>query len=111
MYRKRQQGEIKFSAIVPYIDDFCIVAESEEDCRETQLALIQLLGLLGFLVAWAKVISPAQWVIFLGICIDACSLRVSLPQDKIVRLKDVFSDLYRRKSSDKIGASTGVWPG
>ena len=49
--------------------------------------LISLLGELGFAAAWKKCTSPSTCVRYLGILIDSENMTISLPQDKLQKLK------------------------
>lgn len=50
--------------VINYLDDYFCWGSSFQDCASTQNALIQLLGQLGFNVAWPKCSSPATRCIF-----------------------------------------------
>ncbi|KAK3280564.1 hypothetical protein CYMTET_11609 [Cymbomonas tetramitiformis] len=56
-----------FPGIVVYLDDFILVADSEEDCQRGFEMLLELVEYLGFEVAPEKVESPRQDLVFLGI--------------------------------------------
>ena len=52
---------------VNYLDDFLIVADSQETCLEGQLFLHKTLSMLGFYVSYRQVRSPNQVQRYLGI--------------------------------------------
>lgn len=83
--------------IVSYLDDFLVIAPTEEDCREAQQTLIRLLVSLGFAVKWPKVVGPAPRVQFLGLIVDSSKQCLELPSDKLETLKTLARN-YSRKS-------------
>ena len=70
-----------------YLDDFLIIADTWESCRDAQLALHSTLRNLGFDIAYKKVQSPAQVQRYLGIDIDTVNMKLILPQDKLLKLE------------------------
>ncbi|KAK3235851.1 hypothetical protein CYMTET_53972 [Cymbomonas tetramitiformis] len=56
-----------FPGIVVYLDDFILVADTEEECQRGFEMLLELVEYLGFEVAPEKVESPRQDLVFLGI--------------------------------------------
>lgn len=72
--------------IINYLDDYFCWGSSFQKCADTQNCLIQLLGQLGFAVAWPKCSSPATKCVFLGVLIDSEEVTMSLPAGKMDRL-------------------------
>ena len=70
-----------------YIDDFIVIANSKSACDEALAVLIELVQSLGFEVAWNKVEGPASTLTFLGVEIDCVARTLSLPPDKLVKMK------------------------
>ncbi len=69
-----------------------------EECLEAQHELIRLLGDLGFLISWKKVISPTHKLPFLGVTIDTSTCTLSLDEAKLSRQKtkvECFRDKTR----------------
>ena len=79
--------------IVNYLDDFAVVGETEEECREGQAILINVLRHLGFSVAWDKLVGPSSEVDFLGITINTTKMNLSLPLGKVEGLLQTISIL------------------
>ena len=91
-----------FKAVCVYIDDFIIVADSFVECMAAFKALLALLLKLGFSISWRKVVSPTQKITFLGIRIDSVSETLSMPDDKLVSLKeDIVSWVGRKKATKR----------
>ena len=76
-----------YHLVVNYVDDFIVLGDSFESCQQAQLELISLLGSLGFQVSWKKCSSPSTITRYLGIDIDSVSMQLSLPEDKLVKLR------------------------
>ena len=87
----RRMMERRGYKLVVFLDDFCIVSDTKDKCQEGLATLIALLRLLGFSIAWDKVISPTQKLVFLGIEIDSVHMTLSLPQQKVQNLKALLA--------------------
>ena len=68
--------------IFNYIDDFLILAYTEQDCRMALAHLITMLTQLGIPVSPSKTIEPTQNITFLGIGISSVTKTFFVPQDK-----------------------------
>ena len=79
---------------VCFLDDFLIVCDTYEECRDAILQLIHLLCKLGFWINYQKVEGPSQRLTFLGITLDTIAMTLSLPPEKL-------QDLRRRLESTK----------
>lgn len=87
--------------VVNYLDDFCITGKDEGSAGEYQLKLIAILRRLGFFVSYKKVVSPTTRIRFLGIIIDAPSLELSLPMDKLRKLRTILESFEGRRKANK----------
>lgn len=90
-----------FVNVIGYIDDFWISEQSFDRCAAAQAALLELLGDLGFRVSWHKCISPCQSIRYLGIIFNSVSMTMSLPQDKILKVKHELSFFVVRTRATK----------
>ena len=84
--------------IVAYADDFLIVSESAEQCRQATLTLVRILRRLGFHINYNKVLGPSQILTFLGIELNTVDMTLALPQDK---MDDIQRVLRRRITQRK----------
>ena len=87
-----------YLCVANYLDDFLVFGDTYLECQKVQTALITLLGDLGFLVSWKKCSTPSTSVRYLGIIIDSVNMTLSLPDDKLVKLRkelDFFVDRTR----------------
>ena len=82
--------------ITNYLDDFCIVGGSWQDTSESQNKLIRILRRLGFFISFKKLQSPVNKLRFLGIYIDSISLELSLPEDKLDKLRVILCQFQNR---------------
>ena len=77
-------------SIMNYLDDFLIVHDTQEGCVADQNTVIKFIRSLGFHVAWQKVTEPSTRVKYLGIVIDTVGMQLSMPEGKMVCLRDLL---------------------
>ena len=90
-----------FTCVANYLDDFLVFGESFCQCQLAQLTLITLLGDMGFCVSWKKCATPALCVHYLGIQIDSVNMSLSLPDDKLVKLRKELEFFCGRSRATK----------
>lgn len=90
-----------FKDLVVYIDDFLIVAQTEEDCEQALHCLLRLIRELGFCVSWGKVVGPTQHITFLGIDIDTRTCTLSLGEAKRAQVQQKLREFSKRKRASK----------
>ena len=88
-------------AIVVYVDDFLVVAATEQACQAALDALLSLLAELGFTVSPKKTVLPCQSLTFLGLLLESnCDgqgrMQVSVPLDKLEKARDIATTLCHR---------------
>ena len=74
------------SDVYGYLDDYIVVAHTQDECAYKMTTLIQLLLDLGFNISWDKVKPPSQITTYLGITIDSVKMELRLPDEKCSRL-------------------------
>ena len=94
--------------IINYLDDFCIVGTSRLQTTAKQLKLVSILSRLGFYISHKKLQSPALKMRFLGIYIDMIKLELTLPPDKLEKLRRVLRQFHgcrkvRCKELERLG--------
>ena len=94
-------GRLGFRCVANYLDDFLVFGESFQECQLAQSTLITLLGDLGFCVSWKKCASPSTCVRYLGILIDSVTMSLSLPDDKLLKLKGELEFFKGRSRATK----------
>ena len=80
-----------------YLDDYLVVADSQEECRSKQAVLLDLLRRLGFHIAWKKVVAPNQVVRYLGLEFDSIKMEIRLPSDKVKKTMEMVKDFRGKK--------------
>lgn len=69
--------------VICYLDDYWVKGESFQECQSAQMALIEIMGSLGFIVSFKKCSSPATKVTYLGIEFDSDTMSIALPECKL----------------------------
>ena len=74
--------------MVVYIDDILILAETREALKNQVEALVYLLEVVGFIINQKKsIMAPTQSLDFLGLMIDTRSMIISLPAEKLKKIR------------------------
>lgn len=84
--------------VINYLDDFLVFGDSFDECQFNQRVLAHLLISLGFQIAWKKCSSPSTQVLYLGVNFDSVGMCLSMPHEKIRRLRlelEYFSEKSR----------------
>ena len=85
--------------IIHYLDDFLLAGRPETgECREFLQRALVLCEALGVRVSMGKLEGPATLVGFLGILLDTLRLELRLPNDKLLRLRQLIQE-WRGKTS------------
>ena len=80
----------KGHTVCSYIDDFMVIADTELECESALVCLCNLVQDLGFTINWEKVALPAQKMTFLGIELDCLKRTMSLPEKKLLAVKELL---------------------
>ena len=85
--------------VMAYLDDFLIMAESKQVCRESTAVVVNLLCNLGFIINFPKSsLLPQNRCKYLGFIFDSTNLTIELPEDKKLKLIRVIKKLINLKS-------------
>ena len=83
---------------IGYIDDSFLQGDTLDDCRSNVLATSKLFSDLGFVIHPEKsVLTPSKTLVFLGFVLDSSNMRVSLTQDKALKLQTACRDIVKRE--------------
>ena len=83
--------------LVIYLDDMAIISSSRELSSQEAAIVVQILESLGFIINREKsVLIPSQKIVFLGYVIDSVAMTVSLPGEKLNKLKEQTLSLSRK---------------
>lgn len=80
------------------IDDFLIVAPTEDLCRRTLDKFLGLCKSLGIPIASEKTAGPSQILTFLGIELDTLRACAQLPDAKVIKCTDQINTMLSKKS-------------
>ena len=98
----RCMARLGVQKVVNYIDDFIICECTFDSCLLGQQTLIRLVRGLGFAVNEKKVIRPAHRVRYLGIDVDSTTMTLTLPEDKLIKLKGVLCAFRSKRRASKL---------
>ncbi|KAL9976854.1 hypothetical protein ACROYT_G014191 [Oculina patagonica] len=87
--------------VLAYLDDFLIISDTAQECKQAYQELIKLLGELGFQINWDKAVGPCQRLTFLGIEIDTVRRQLTLPERKLCELRLLLSETTAKRSITK----------
>ena len=70
-----------------YQNEFLVVGDSYSSCMDAWVTLNNLVVDLGFQLSTENLVPPTTCLTYLGIEIDAVSMTVSIPEDKLVNIR------------------------
>ena len=74
--------------LLHYLDDLIFVSESFEEASTNKQILVDTFNHLGVPFELSKLEGPVMYLTFLGIEVDTRTLRIRLPSDKLLHLKE-----------------------
>ena len=83
--------------VVHVIDDFLLLANSFDKCNHDLHAFITMCNDIGVPLAPEKTCGPSTSIQFLGIILDAVHMHARLPEDKLVRARNLLLALLRKQ--------------
>jgi hypothetical protein len=83
--------------VVHVIDDFLLLANSFDKCNHDLHAFITMCNDIGVPLAPDKTCGPSTSIQFLGIILDAVHMHARLPEDKLVRARNLLLALLRKQ--------------
>ena len=85
-----------------YLDDFSLVGGPQSpECGRNLKAALETCDQVGFPVAEEKTEGPATRITLLGIVLDSDLLELSLPREKLEKLRELVAKWRRRKACTK----------
>ena len=82
--------------VIHVLDDFLILAESQDKCDTDLQAFITMCSQLGVPLAPSKTVGPCTTLQFLGIVIDTVAMEVRLPEDKLLKARMLLRSFLAR---------------
>lgn len=90
----RKQGYVN----VGYIDDSLLLGDTIQECNENITETVNMFTKLGFIINEEKsVLKPQKKILFLGFWIDSENMIVTLPTEKVEKLKKEITHLLKQK--------------
>ena len=87
----------KIDYILHILDDYLLVAPTEQLCQQQLDLFLSLCSYLGIPIAPEKTCGPSTAMSFAGIELDSIFLEARLPRDKIEKCISLISDFIHRK--------------
>ena len=87
----------KIDYILHILDDYLLVAPTEQLCQQQLDLFLSLCSYLGIPIAPEKTCGPSTTKSFAGIELDSIFLEARLPRDKIAKCISLISDFIHRK--------------
>ena len=85
--------------LIIFLDDILLMGASKQELIQARDTLIFLLQSLGFLINIKKSeLKPTQKIQFLGVEIDSSQMVISLPQDKVLKIKSQCQEILKGKT-------------
>ena len=84
---------------VNYLDDFFFIAELMRRCNWQVQKFIEICALINFPVSQEKTVMASKYIVFLGLLIDLCNMRVSLPIEKVEKAKNLIAGMIAKKKT------------
>lgn len=91
--------KFRISLLLHLLDDFLIIAPSQQLCKLQLDCFLDLCDYLNVPMAPEKTCGPSQIISFAGIELDAVRFEGRLPEEKLIRCKDILSDFLKRKKA------------
>ena len=82
--------------VIHVLDDFLVLAESQDKCGTDLQAFIIMCSQLGVPLVPSKTVGPFTTLQFLGIVIDTVAMEVRLPDDKLLKARTLLRSFLAR---------------
>jgi len=92
----------KFNVLViSYLDDFLIIEESYDSCKQALSQLLKVLRMLGFHINYNKISVPSQQLVFLGVLINTVDMTLSLSDKKLAEFVSLLESFQNKSRATK----------
>ena len=104
------QNKLHINDMLHLLDDFLIIAPTEDLCRKQLDLFLLLCSYLGIPMAPEKTVGPSQIISFAGIQLDSILMEARLPQEKLDKCQALISPFLklRKVSLQEIQSLTGL---
>ena len=91
------QARLNITHMLHILDDFLIIAETQQQCRTQLRQFLSLCADIGIPLAPGKTEGPATTLTFAGIELDSVAWEARLPMEKLQRYRSLIRDIKKRK--------------
>lgn len=84
--------------VIHILDDFFIAEPSRVQCLSSFTTLLRLFMSVQAPVVASKTLGPSQVLEFMGIELDSTLMEARLPEDKLLRARELLNSFYSRRS-------------
>ena len=104
------QKKLHIPHILHLLDDFLIISPSHNLCQKQLELFLMLSHYVGIPIVPGKTVGPSTTMAFAGIELDSILMEARLPQDKLVKCRDLISAFLKRRkvSLKEIQSLTGL---
>ncbi|XP_018549880.1 uncharacterized protein LOC108895509 [Lates calcarifer] len=82
-------NNVRLPAVLHLLDDFLLIDPPNDSSGSSLLKLKKMFSHLGVPLSDEKTLGPAKKLEFLGISLDTCDMKASLPKDKLQRIRQI----------------------
>ena len=93
------QNKFNLTHTLHLLDDFLVINHPADDADRSMAVITMVFRRLGLPIAPHKTVGPVHALEYLGITLDTVKMEARLPEDKLVRLRQMVSDFSQRSSS------------
>jgi len=90
-----------YQKLVAYQDDFLVLGDTHSECLAAWKELIYIVERLGFELNQDKLIPPSKQMSFLGISLDSEAMSVTLPDEKLVNIREILREYLGKSRATK----------
>jgi len=90
-----------YQKLVAYQDDFLVLGDTHSECLAAWKELIYIVERLGFELNQDKLIPPSKQMSFLGIILDSEAMSVTLPDEKLVNIREILREYLGKSRATK----------
>lgn len=94
-------NKFKITNILHLLDDFLTIDPPSANAEKTMQSLTEMFDNLGIPIAPHKTIGPTTCLEYLGIILDTVKMEARLPEEKLLRIRELLQSFSTRRSCTK----------
>ena len=87
--------------IIHYLDDFFMARAAKDKCASDMAIMVSVCDELGVPIASDKTVGPTNTITYLGIEIESNKMSIRLPEDKLIKIKNMVNKWVIKKTCTK----------